>query len=59
MKEKLKLLFAFFYKCSTLTCNKTNLALAMTQEQQLGLSLHFESSSYIASKRNYYSNMMI
>ena len=58
-QTKVKLLFAFFYKRSTLTCHKTDAAPTRTQEQQLDLSLHFESSSYIASKRNYYTNMMI
>ena len=58
-QTKVKLLFVFFYKRSTLTCHKTDAAPTMTQEQQLDLSLHFESSSYIASKRNYYTNMMI
>ena len=60
--NKLKLIFylySFIYKRSTLTCHKTDAAPTMTQEQQLDLSLHFESSSYIASKRNYYTNMMI
>ena len=56
---KVKLLFVFFYKRSTLTCHKTDAAPTMTQEQQLDLSPHFESSSYIASKRNYYTNMTI
>ena len=58
-QTKVKLLFVFFYKRSTLTCHKTDAAPTMTQEQQLDLSPHFESSSYIASKRNYYTNMMI
>ena len=58
-QTKVKLLFVFFYKRSTLTCHKTDAAPTRTQEQQLDLSLHFESSSYIASKRNYYTNMMI
>ena len=58
-QTKVKLLFVFFYKRSTLTCHKTDAAPTMTQEQQLDLSPHFESSSYIASKRNYYTNMTI
>ena len=39
-------------RSSTLACNKTDTAPAMTQVQQLGLFLHFQSSSYIAEKTN-------
>ena len=40
--------FIYADESSTLTCNKTDTAPVMTQEQQLGLFLHFESSSCIA-----------
>ena len=47
-REKKSYPFIIFHERSTLACNKTEIAPAMTQEQQLGLFLHFESSSYIA-----------
>ena len=49
---KLRLFIGVHKLSSTLACNKTDTAPAMTQVQQLGLFLHFQSSSYIAEKTN-------
>ena len=49
---KLRLFIGVHKLSSTLTCNKTDTAPAMTQVQQPRLFLHFQSSSYIAEKMN-------